>query len=238
MLGMYHALIEARIPFELVHEAFLTPDRIDRFKLLILADRAALSDAQCAAIRSYVEPRRQRARHVRHFALRRARTAAAGLRPRRPVRRVVRRARSRARCRTRISPSRRDPQTGRRHPVLDGMEDTSRIINGVFRVAVRPAQSFPSPLTLIPDVSRPADGGRLSARSAHRHARAVPARHRRQPGRLHSLGHRPHVLGRDVRRSRPAAAERRRGGRRTNRSPSTSRGPACSTSRFGASATR
>ena len=38
----------ARVPFELVHEAFLTPDRLDRFKLLILADAAALSDAQCA----------------------------------------------------------------------------------------------------------------------------------------------------------------------------------------------
>ena len=49
VLGMYHALIEARVPFELVHEALLTPDRLDRFKLLILADAAALSDAQCAA---------------------------------------------------------------------------------------------------------------------------------------------------------------------------------------------
>ena len=55
MLGMYHALIEARVPFEYVHEAFLTPDRLDRFKLLIMADTAALSDAQCAAIRDYVK---------------------------------------------------------------------------------------------------------------------------------------------------------------------------------------
>ena len=55
VLGMYHALVEARVPFELVHEAFLTPDRLDRFKLLILADAAALSDAQCDAIRGYVE---------------------------------------------------------------------------------------------------------------------------------------------------------------------------------------
>ena len=51
VLGMYHALVEARVPFELVHEAFLTPERLDRFKLLILADAAALSDAQCAALR-------------------------------------------------------------------------------------------------------------------------------------------------------------------------------------------
>ena len=65
MLGMYHSLVESRVPFELVHEAFLTPDRLDRFKLLILADAAALSDAQCRAIRDYVQPRRQPARHVR-----------------------------------------------------------------------------------------------------------------------------------------------------------------------------
>src|SRR4029450_4666767 len=49
LLGMYHSLVESRIPFELVHEAFLTPDRLDRFKLLILADAAALSDEQCRA---------------------------------------------------------------------------------------------------------------------------------------------------------------------------------------------
>ncbi len=54
LLGMYHALVESRTPFEMVHEAFLTPDRLAPFKLLILADAAALSDAQCAAIRDYV----------------------------------------------------------------------------------------------------------------------------------------------------------------------------------------
>ena len=35
--------------------AFLTPDRVDQFKLLILADAAALSNAQCDAIREYVK---------------------------------------------------------------------------------------------------------------------------------------------------------------------------------------
>ena len=55
VLGMYHALVEARVPFESVHEAFLTPERLDQFKVLVLADAAALSDAQCAVIRGYVE---------------------------------------------------------------------------------------------------------------------------------------------------------------------------------------
>ena len=43
-----------------------------------------------------------------------------------------------------------DPATGRRHPLLDGFDDTSRIINGVYRLHVTPAAAFPSPLTLIP----------------------------------------------------------------------------------------
>src|SRR5678815_4401783 len=35
VLGMYHALVEARVSFELVHEAFLTPERLAPFKLLV-----------------------------------------------------------------------------------------------------------------------------------------------------------------------------------------------------------
>ncbi len=31
-----------------------------------------------------------------------------------------------------------DPATGQRHAVLDGLEDTPRIINGVFRLEVTP----------------------------------------------------------------------------------------------------
>jgi hypothetical protein len=49
--GMYHALIEARVPFEMVHEDKL--DSVDRFKLLILPNLAALSDAQCEALSHY-----------------------------------------------------------------------------------------------------------------------------------------------------------------------------------------
>src|SRR5205085_3738992 len=43
-----------------------------------------------------------------------------------------------------------DSATGTRHRILDGLEDTARIIIGVYRVDVRPTASFPSPLTLIP----------------------------------------------------------------------------------------
>ena len=43
-----------------------------------------------------------------------------------------------------------DPQDGRRHEILDGFGNTQRIINGVYRIDVRPTTEFPSPLTLIP----------------------------------------------------------------------------------------
>ncbi|WP_117194398.1 family 10 glycosylhydrolase [Rhizobium terrae] len=54
-LGFYHALVEARLPFELLSDQVLTKDNLDRFKVIILANASCLSDAQNAAIRAYVE---------------------------------------------------------------------------------------------------------------------------------------------------------------------------------------
>jgi hypothetical protein len=53
-LGFYQALIEARIPFEMVHDCTLDAASLDRFKTLILPNIAALSDAQCQQLRDYV----------------------------------------------------------------------------------------------------------------------------------------------------------------------------------------
>jgi hypothetical protein len=50
--GMYHALIEARIPFEMVHDHKL--EELARFKLAVLPNVAALSDAQCESLRRFV----------------------------------------------------------------------------------------------------------------------------------------------------------------------------------------
>ena len=149
MLGMYHALVESRVPFELVHEAFLTPDRLDQFKLLILADAAALSDAQCAAIRDYVsrggsllatfgsslfdETGQQRS----DFGLADLFGVSFAGRIDGPMQNSY------------LSLD-ADPTTGRRHQILDGLEDAPRIINGAFRIDVKAARDFPSPLTLIP----------------------------------------------------------------------------------------
>jgi hypothetical protein len=146
---MYHALVEARIPFDMVHEAFLTPDRIDRYRVIVLANAAALSDAQCAALTSYVE---RGGRIVATFETslydewgqRRTDFGLAELLgvsidgdPDGPMRNSY------------LSLD-ADPATGKRHAILAGLDEAPRIINGVWRLRVKPRSPFPSPLTLIP----------------------------------------------------------------------------------------
>lgn len=52
--GYYHALVEARIPFEFVDERLLELDQISRYRVLILPNVACLSNAQCEQLRNYV----------------------------------------------------------------------------------------------------------------------------------------------------------------------------------------
>lgn len=149
LLGMYHALVEMRVPFELVHEAFLTPDRLDQFKLLILADAAALSDAQCGAIRAYVSRGGSVlatfasslyddvGRRRDDFGLADLFGVSFGGRIDGPMQNSY------------LSLD-ADPSTGMRHPILAGLDAAPRIVNGAFRIDVRPTQAFPSPVTLIP----------------------------------------------------------------------------------------
>jgi hypothetical protein len=54
-LGFYQALIEARIPFEMVHDHLLDPEHIDRYKTLILPNIAALSTGQCDQLQAFVK---------------------------------------------------------------------------------------------------------------------------------------------------------------------------------------
>ena len=52
-LGVYHALIEARVPFEMAHDELLE-GAASKYKLLVLPNIAALSDSQCTQLRNYV----------------------------------------------------------------------------------------------------------------------------------------------------------------------------------------
>jgi hypothetical protein len=148
VLGMYHALIEARVPFEVAHEALLTPEQLDRFKLLILADAAALSNEQCAAIRAYVD---RGGSVLATFASslydeRGARRDDLGLADLFGVSFDGRIDGPMQNSYLAIESG----QPGGPHPILAGLDDTPRIINGVFRLQVTPRIEFPSPLTLIP----------------------------------------------------------------------------------------
>jgi hypothetical protein len=54
-LGYYQALVEARIPFEMVHDGLLDEKHLAQFKTLVLPNLAALSDRQCEQFRAFVE---------------------------------------------------------------------------------------------------------------------------------------------------------------------------------------
>lgn len=54
-LGIYHALVEARLPFEMVSDAQMSQERLDRFKVLILCNSTCLSDEQAQMLKAYVE---------------------------------------------------------------------------------------------------------------------------------------------------------------------------------------
>jgi hypothetical protein len=144
ILGMYHALVEARIPFEMVHDELLDAEHVDQFKLLILPNIAALSDAQCRQLREYVA--RGGSLLATHetslydeWGMRRKDFGLGDLFG------VTYQGRVEGPMRNSYLAIRRP------HPVLRGLEDAGRIINGVWRVHVAPSQPVPNPpLTLIP----------------------------------------------------------------------------------------
>jgi hypothetical protein len=146
-LGMYHALIEARIPFEMVHEQYLDAGHIDQFKVLVLPNIAALSDQQCQKIREYVNRGgsllatfetslyNELGEKRSDFGLGDVFGLSFDDQVEGPMKN------SYLRC---------EKENGEYHPVLDGLHDTSRIINGIYRLGIQVNEEFPSPLTLIP----------------------------------------------------------------------------------------
>ncbi len=149
-LGWYQALIESRIPFEMVHDRLLNQAHISPFKTLILPDIAALSESQCAQLHAFVERgggliATYETSLYDEWGVKRKDFGLADLfgvnfkgSITGPMQNSYLRLES-------------DPATGRRHPLLAGLEDATRIINGVRCVEVQAARPFPNPpLTLIP----------------------------------------------------------------------------------------
>jgi hypothetical protein len=143
--GMYQALVEARVPFEMVHDALLDPGHVDRFKLLVLANVAALSEEQCRRLAAYV------ARGGSVLA-----TFETSLYDETGAPRTdfglgdVFGVSFAGGVDRRVQNSYLALDHDARHPLLAGLEDAPRIINSVQRVRVRPRIEFPSPVTLVP----------------------------------------------------------------------------------------
>lgn len=147
-LGWYQALIEARIPFEMVHDRLLDPAHIAQFKTLILPNIAALSDAQCDALRTFVKNggsviATYETSLYDEWGVRRKDFGLAD------VFGVSWTGRGEGPMQN--SYLRLEHATASGSPLFSGLEDAPRIINGVWRLEVEPrAQFAPPPLTLIP----------------------------------------------------------------------------------------
>jgi hypothetical protein len=146
--GWYHALIEARIPFEMVHDRLLDESHVGQFRTLVLPNIAALSGPQCDQLHSFVQRGgRVIATHETslydEWGAKRKNFGLAELFG------VDFAGRTQARMQNTYL--RLEHETARRHPMLRGLEDARRIIHGVSRVEVAPREPFAGmPLTLIP----------------------------------------------------------------------------------------
>ncbi|HVU22830.1 MAG TPA: beta-galactosidase trimerization domain-containing protein, partial [Opitutus sp.] len=147
-LGWYQALVEARVPFELVHDRRLDAADLAPFRTLILPNLVALSDAQCAQLRAFAArggslvataatsladesgaPRRD-------FGL----ADLFGVRFTRTLEGPIQNAYIRL-----------EHDRAPDHPLLRGLADAPRTIAGTWRVEVEATAKFPAPpLTLIP----------------------------------------------------------------------------------------
>jgi len=149
-LGFYQALIEARIPFEMVHDKLLDAAHLESYRTLILPNIAALSTVQCDQLRQFVERggsliATQETSLYDEWGARRNDFGLAQLFGASYDGGIE------GPMQNSYLNIEKDPATGQYHPLLRGFEDAKRIINGVHRVKIKPsATPVHSPLTLVP----------------------------------------------------------------------------------------
>jgi len=147
--GWYQALIEARIPFEMVHDHRLGSETTQAFKVLILPNLAAMSAEQCRQVRAFVSQggsiiATYETSLYDEWGIQREDFGLAGLFGAHFAGQEPRMQNSYL-C---IEP---DPSGAAFHPILQGLEDAGRIINGTKRLLVTLDPAVPNPpLTLIP----------------------------------------------------------------------------------------
>ncbi|MDR1902861.1 MAG: beta-galactosidase trimerization domain-containing protein [Treponema sp.] len=150
ILGTYQALIEARIPFEMVHESYLGDAAyLSAFKTLILPNVACLSRDQNEGLKAFVSSGGgllaayetslydEEGNRKANFGLSELFGVDCGGNPEGPMKNSY----------LRLNPG----SSGLPHPVIAGFGDTERIINGAYRLPVKENIPFPDkPVTFIP----------------------------------------------------------------------------------------
>lgn len=148
-LGFYQALIEARIPFEMVHDRLLDHDHIHQFRTLILPNIAALSGAQCKQLQEFVKGGgnivatfetslyNEWGVRQKNFGLASMFGVNYGGKVEGPM------------LNSYLSLN-KDKATGQFHPLLKDFENSVRIINGANQVMVSPSEAGVYPLQVIP----------------------------------------------------------------------------------------
>ena len=149
-LGFYDALVEARIPFEMVHDRCLDAEHLAPFRTLILPNIAALSDEQCTRLRAFAERgggliATYETSLYDEWGVRRKDFGLASLFG----------ASYAGKLKENMLNSylnlEKDPSGNGSHPLLRGFEDAGRIINAVNQVDVTPADSRQfAPLRIVP----------------------------------------------------------------------------------------
>ena len=180
-LGFYQALVEAKLPFEMLSDLAMTPASLDRFKVVILANSTCLSDAQAQMLRDYVgrggsSSPRSRPRPATRTTRRATRIALGellGVTATGPTRGPLKNTYVALNGNHPIAPASRAPSGSSVAPALIAVESTCRNRGA---------------LPLRPRLPRPADGGGLSPRSATRSLRSSRASTRAAGGRSTSPG--------------------------------------------------
>lgn len=147
-LGFYQALIEARIPFEMVHDHLLDREHTDQFRTLILPNIAALSKAQCQQIREFVERgggvvATYETSLYDEWGVRQPDFGLSSLFG------VSFDGKVEGPMLNSYLTLEKNPATQKYHPLLNGFEDATRIINGANQVAIKPAGKNLYPLQVV-----------------------------------------------------------------------------------------
>jgi hypothetical protein len=148
-LGFYEALVEARIPFEMVHDHLLDAEHISQFRTLILPNIAALSTLQCKQLEDFVERggsvvATYETSLYNEWGVRQPNFGLASLFG------VNYAGKVEGPMLNSYLSLNKDPSSGQYHPLLKDLENSVRFINGVNQVAVTPIGEGTYPLQVVP----------------------------------------------------------------------------------------